>query len=55
MLALHPELSPDTDAPRLCEIAVNYAPFWDIANGMTLLRQEHINLHEASGTEDEDE
>jgi NUMOD3 motif len=45
MLALYPELTPDKDAAQLCEIAMSYAPLWDIDNGVTLLRQEHIRLH----------
>jgi len=47
MLALYPDLSLDKDVVQLCEIAMNYAPLWDVDNGITLLRQEHIKLHSA--------
>lgn len=55
MLALYPHLSPDKDAAQLCEIAMNYAPLWDINNGMTLLRHEHHELHYGAEPDDEDE
>lgn len=55
MLALYPELSPQKDVATLCEIAMHYAPFWDVDNGITLLRQEHIELHYAEDSQDDDD
>ncbi|OGO35074.1 MAG: hypothetical protein A2Z03_01805 [Chloroflexi bacterium RBG_16_56_8] len=55
MLAEYPGLSSDNDATELCKIALNYEPLWDIANGVTLLRQEHIDLHYAEGSQDVDD
>lgn len=54
MLSLHPNLSPDKDAAKLCKIAMNYVPLWDVSNGVTLLRQEHIELHRAEGSQDDE-
>jgi len=51
MLALHPDLLPDKDAAQLCAIAMNYAPLWDVDNGITLLRREHIELHSSDGSQ----
>jgi len=55
MLALYPHLSPETDATELFKIALNYEPLWDIGNGMTLLRQEHIDLHSIEDTNDDED
>lgn len=52
MLTLYPNLSPDQDATELFKIALSYEPLWDVSNGITLLRQEHIELHYAEGADD---
>lgn len=54
-LALHPDLDPEKDANKLCEIAMKYKPFWDVSNGMTLLRDEHQALHSRNGGIDDND
>ncbi len=55
MLALYPNLSPERDASKLCEIAMNYAPLWEIENGVTLLYSEHTELHSAQNSHDDED
>ena len=55
-LALYPELDPgnDDDKAELVRLAMDYEPFWDVSNGITLLRDEHQLLHQQLGVEDND-
>lgn len=54
-LALYPDLDPLLDANKLCELAMKHKPFWDVANGMTLLRDEHQWLHSNQNETDDDQ
>lgn len=42
------------DKAKLFKLALKHEPLWDIANGITLLRDEHHELHYGSEA-DEDE
>lgn len=53
-LTLYPDLDPEQDASKLCELAMRYQPFWDVSNGVTLLRDEHQALHSNQNAPDDD-
>ena len=44
-LAAHANLDPAQDADRLFALALDYAPLWDMDNGMTLCASAHRQLH----------
>ncbi len=46
-LSLHPDLDPDDgdDRAELLKLALSYEPFWNLNNGVTMLREEHLALH----------
>lgn len=44
-LAAHADLDPRQDSDRLFTLALDYAPFWDTDNGMTLRASAHLRLH----------
>jgi HNH endonuclease len=52
-LALHPNLDLENDADKaeLFRLAMNYKPFWDVNNGQTMLRDEHIEFHQKTRIE----
>lgn len=56
-LGLHIELDPDgDDKVDLLKLALAYDLFWDLDNGITMLRDEHIALHQnEEDGEDEDD
>lgn len=56
-LSLHPglNLANDIDRAELVRLAMGYEPFWDVDNGITLLRDEHQLLHRAEGAERDDD
>jgi hypothetical protein len=55
-LSLHPELDSADSKGRteLVKLAMDYEPFWDVGNGMTLLRDEHQQLHRKEGSVEDD-
>jgi len=44
-LAAHADLDPRQDSDRLFTLALEYAPFWDTNNGITLCASAHLQLH----------
>jgi endogenous inhibitor of DNA gyrase (YacG/DUF329 family) len=55
-LGLHPKLDPNLagDRVELFKLALEHRPLWDLDNGITMLREEHLALHQNQGM-DEDE
>jgi len=44
-LACHADLDPERDVERLLSLSLDFAPLWDLDNGMTLLASAHRRLH----------
>ena len=44
-LKLYPKLSIKNDWYKLVELSIEYSPFWDVENGITLCEDCHIKIH----------
>lgn len=53
-LSQHPDMNPIGNCDELFELAQDYAPFWDIDNGMTVTKEMHKRLHMHNGIKDEE-
>jgi hypothetical protein len=56
-LELHPELDPSSanDRTELFKLALHHEVLWDLCNGVTMLREEHIAWHQNQGSSVDDD